>query len=206
MPLTINLKPKERLIVNGVVIENSAAPAKILIHNTASLLREKDILTEEQASSPARLCDIVAATLSLIQTVIRHDQITLTVAVPADLPAIRCRSQQIQQVLMNLLTNARDALNQRYPGHDANKRVIVSARQLPKAIIRLTVEDHGSGIPEELRTRIFDPFFSTKPRDQGTGLGLSISHGIVKDHGGELTVESEVGQWTRFHVDLPVGE
>jgi flagellar protein FlbT len=54
MPLTINLKPKERLIVNGVVIENSAAPAKILIHNTASLLREKDILTEEQASSPAR--------------------------------------------------------------------------------------------------------------------------------------------------------
>ena len=70
--------------------------------------------------------------------------------------------------------------------------------------VRLTVEDHGLGIPEELRERIFDPFFTTKPRDKGTGLGLSISHGIVKDHGGEMSVESEVGQWTRFQVDLPV--
>ena len=70
--------------------------------------------------------------------------------------------------------------------------------------VRLTVEDHGPGIPEGLRVRIFDPFFTTKPHDKGTGLGLSISHGIVKDHGGALSVESEVGQWTRFHVDLPI--
>jgi signal transduction histidine kinase len=55
-----------------------------------------------------------------------------------------------------------------------------------------------------VRVRIFEPFFTTKSRDKGTGLGLSISHGIVKDHDGELSVESEVGQWTRFHVDLPV--
>jgi len=68
-------------------------------------------------------------------------------------------------------------------------------------VVRLTVEDHGCGIPEDLRERVFDPFFTTKPRDKGTGLGLSISHGIVKDHGGQLWVESEFGQWTRFHVD-----
>jgi signal transduction histidine kinase len=65
------------------------------------------------------------------------------------------------------------------------------------------VEDHGSGIPEALRKRIFDPFFTTKPRDRGTGLGLSISHSIAADHGGQISVESEVGQWTRFHLDLP---
>jgi len=66
------------------------------------------------------------------------------------------------------------------------------------------VEDHGGGIPEKIRQRIFDPFFTTKPRDKGTGLGLSISHGIVKDHGGALSVESKEGEWTRFHVSLPI--
>jgi signal transduction histidine kinase len=67
----------------------------------------------------------------------------------------------------------------------------------------MTIEDHGNGIAAELRERIFDPFFTTKPREKGTGLGLAISHGIVKDHRGEIWVESEVGRFTRVHVDLP---
>jgi signal transduction histidine kinase len=162
---------------------------------------------EKQAHSPARMCDIVESTLSLIRAVMRHDQVTLEVDVPADLPQIKCRSQQIQQVIMNLLTNARDALNQRYPGNDANKKVAITARLIEKddrPWIRTTVEDHGPGVPEDLRERIFEPFFTTKPRDKGTGLGLSISHGIVKDHGGELSVESAVGEFTRFQLDLPV--
>ena len=70
--------------------------------------------------------------------------------------------------------------------------------------IRTTVTDAGPGVSEDVRERMFDPFFTTKPRDKGTGLGLSISHGIVKDHGGELTVESQIGEWTRVHLDLPV--
>jgi PAS domain S-box-containing protein len=162
---------------------------------------------EKQSHSPARMRDIVEATLSLIRAVMRHDQVTLEVDVPEDLPQIKCRSQQIQQVIMNLLTNARDALNQRYPGHDANKKVIISARRIERdgrPWIRTTVEDHGPGIPEDLRERIFEPFFTTKPRDKGTGMGLSITHGIVKDHGGELRVESTVGEFTRFHIDLPL--
>mgnify|MGYP001380094491 CR=1 FL=1 len=65
------------------------------------------------------------------------------------------------------------------------------------------MEDHGTGIPASARERVFDPFFTTKPRDQGTGLGLSVSHGIVKDHGGDIRVESEPGHWTRFYVELP---
>jgi signal transduction histidine kinase len=193
---------------------------------------------KESHHSPARPHDIVEATLSLTRAVMRHDQITLEVDVPTDLPQIKCRSQQLQQVIMNLLTNARDALNQRYPGPDEDKRIIISARMIEKSVnseplsvisyqssvarvdtdhcslitdnssfrrwLRLTVEDHGAGIPEDLRVRIFEPFFTTKPRDKGTGLGLSISHGIVKNHGGELRVESTVGEFTRFHVDLPL--
>ncbi len=175
----------------------------MIVKNLLSFARQDG----DTHGSPARMCDIVGGTLSLVRTVLRHDQVKLEVAVSDDLPRVKCRSQQIQQVLMNLLTNARDALNQKYPQHDPNKLVRIEAQQREHGgsqWIRLTVEDRGAGIPEGLRERIFDPFFTTKPRDKGTGLGLSISHGIAKDHAGALTVESEVGQWTRFHLDLPV--
>ncbi len=162
---------------------------------------------EKESHSPARIRDIVDETLSLVTAVLRKDQIRVEVDVPSDLPNVRCRSQQIQQVLMNLLTNARDALNARYPGFDEDKVVHVEAQNVSeggKRWIRLTVEDHGSGISEGDIDRIFDPFFTTKPRDRGTGLGLSVSHGIVRDHGGSLSVESEPGAYTRFIVKLPV--
>lgn len=70
--------------------------------------------------------------------------------------------------------------------------------------LRATVEDHGGGIADEVRDRLFDPFFTTKDRTKGTGLGLSISHGIVKDHQGELYIEPEPNEYTRFHLELPV--
>ena len=70
--------------------------------------------------------------------------------------------------------------------------------------IRVTVEDHGTGITPEVRERMFDPFFTTKSRDRGTGLGLSISYGIVQEHRGVMSVETEPGRFTRVHVDLPV--
>jgi PAS domain S-box-containing protein len=162
---------------------------------------------EKQAHSPARMADIVEQTLSLVRAVLQHDQITLTVDVPEDLPALKCRSQQLQQVVMNLLTNARDALNAKYPGYHADKTITVRVRpfeQGGRPWLRLTVADQGPGIPPEIQARIFDPFFTTKPRDQGTGLGLSISHGIVKDHNGVLYFETEPGIGTQFHLDLPV--
>ena len=172
-----------------------------IVHNLLTFSRD-----EKQNCSLARITDIVQRTLSLIRTVIRGDQITLTVNVPEDLPQLNCRSQQLQQVLMNLLTNARDALNERFPGHDPDKVIHLTAALFERQDgrwIRVTVEDHGIGITPEVRERMFDPFFTTKPRDKGTGLGLSISHGIVKEHQGELTVESEPGRFTRMHVDLP---
>ncbi len=162
---------------------------------------------EHQSHSPVLLSDIISSVLSLVQTVIRHDQIDLTVDIPDDLPKIKCRNQEIQQVLMNLMTNARDALNERYPGYDPNKKLQIHAQQVlqnDRPFIRTTIEDTGTGIQPETRDRLFDPFFTTKPKETGTGLGLSISYSIVKDHKGALTVESEPGSYTRFHVDLPL--
>ena len=185
----------------GEIIHETKRVATI-VRNLLAFARQ-----DKQGHSPARIPDIVQGTLSLVRTVLRHDQVTLEVDVPEDLPKVKCRSQQIQQVLMNLLTNARDALNEKHEGYHEDKVIRVSAGCLEEdgqAWCRLTIEDHGTGIPDEVRERMFDPFYTSKPRDQGTGLGLSISHGIVRDHGGRLEVETELGQWTRIHLHLPV--
>ncbi|MCP4679143.1 MAG: PAS domain-containing protein [Deltaproteobacteria bacterium] len=162
---------------------------------------------EKESHSPAKISNALDETLSLIRTIIQQDQITLQVDLPDDLPEINCRIQQIQQVLINLLINARDALNKRYPAYDPDKIISVTARCFEKdgrLWIRILVEDHGSGIPDEVRDRLSDPCFSIKYGTEGAGVGLSISHGIVKEHHGELSVKCEAGQYTCFQVDLPV--
>ncbi len=108
---------------------------------------------------------------------------------------------------MNLVTNARDALNERYDGFVTDKQITLSAHTFDRdgcPWIQICVADRGPGIPPELRERIFDPFFTTKGRDKGTGLGLAVSHGIATEHGGSLSVDSEPGVGTTFHLDLPV--
>ena len=173
-----------------------------IVRNLLSFARQNP-----QQRSPANLNDIIKSVLTLVQSVIRHDQITLEVDVPEGLPQMECHSQQLEQVLLNLLTNARDALNEKYPAYHEDKIIRVTARLFERdgaRWIRTTVEDHANGIPAEVRDRVLDPFFTTKPAGKGTGLGLSISHGIVKDHGGVLHFETESGRGTRFHMDLPV--
>lgn len=199
-------------------ISREAGRVAAIVRNLLTFAR-KD---ESPVRSQVRLCDILDSTMVLLKTLMRHDHIALELDVPEDLPAVRCQSQQIQQVLMNLLTNARDALNEKYPAPDENKKIRITAKVVGGAPdqergaglgsdsgrkwLSLSVRDYGAGIPEELHSRIFDPFFTTKPCNKGTGLGLSISHGIVKDHGGQLRVESEVGLWTEFVVDLPADD
>ncbi len=157
--------------------------------------------------SYSEIADIIHNTLSLVNVTFRKDQIAIVVNMADPLPKVRCRSQQIQQVLMNLLTNARDALNDKYPQFDENKIIeldvfLESIEDRPYVVIR--VKDHGNGIHASVINRIFEPFFSTKPKDQGTGLGLSISFGIIKDHQGILEVKSEVDKYTCFDVKLPI--
>jgi signal transduction histidine kinase len=113
-----------------------------------------------------------------------------------EIPRVRCYAGQLNQVFLNLLMNACDAMK------DEGKISIRSARG-PLGV-RLEFSDDGPGIPEDVRSRIFDPFFTTKPVGEGTGLGLSLSHGIIERHGGAIAVESAPGEGTRFVIDLPL--
>lgn len=162
---------------------------------------------DKQTHSYARIEDIVNQTVSLVSSIFRKDQIEIAVEIPPDLPSVKCRSQQIQQVLLNLLTNARDALNEKYPGYHEDKiiRLNVTAFERDgRRWIRMTVEDHGTGIADGDLPHIFEPFYSTKPKESGTGLGLSISFGIVRDHHGYFEIDSQKQRYTRIHCILPV--
>jgi signal transduction histidine kinase len=115
------------------------------------------------------------------------------------LPRLRFDVDKMKQVFLNLLMNASQA------SKDGQGLIRISTRHRPEARqVQIVFEDHGAGIPPEIMGRIFDPFFTTKKTGEGTGLGLSVSYGIIKDHGGDIQVESEPGQWTRFTIVLPL--
>ena len=159
-----------------------------------------------QQHSYAQIEEIIDKTLSLVNTIFRHDDISLNVDISKNISKIKCRSQQIQQVIMNLLTNARDSLNEKYPEYHDNKKINIECHEFFKdkrKWISITIEDFGTGIPEDIKYRIFDPFFTTKDKEKGTGLGLSISYGIVKEHHGEILLDSKEGEYTKFTIILP---
>lgn len=162
---------------------------------------------DRESHSLARICDVVTRVLDFCRKRIEKSHIVLQVDVPEDLPRILCRSEQLQQVMMNLLMNAVHALDERYPEPNPDKVLSVKAYVAPiegKDWLQLIVEDHGCGIQPEHIGRVFDPFFSTKDKDKGTGLGLSVSDGIVKSHAGSILLESEVNRFTRFTISLPL--
>jgi len=108
--------------------------------------------------------------------------------------------QDIGRVLLNLINNAFQA-----SAGVERPLVIVSTKLLPKGI-EISVQDNGPGIPDSIKDKIFQPFFTTKPTGQGTGLGLSLSYDIVKAHGGELKMETIESEGTRFIIHLPTDQ
>ena len=150
---------------------------------------------DEGDVNEADLNDGIESTAAIIVGHARKKSIELKMDL-SPLPPITCNAAKINQVIMNLMTNAIDA---------SPEGGTVSVRTRPETDgVRIEVLDTGCGIDPAVRDRIFDPFFTTKPVGQGTGLGLSISYGIVKDHGGTIEVESTLGEGACFVVHLPL--
>jgi PAS domain S-box-containing protein len=151
--------------------------------------------TEERG--PVELRRVLEAALRVTQNEIHHRARLVTDL--QDVPALQGNAQRLEQLFLNLLVNAVQAL----PDGRVDNEIRVSMKRGDAGDIVVEVADNGLGIPEEARSRIFDPFFTTKPVGLGLGLGLSICHGIVSAHGGTITVDSTMGHGTTFRVALP---
>ncbi|HKQ96685.1 MAG TPA: ATP-binding protein, partial [Candidatus Polarisedimenticolia bacterium] len=147
---------------------------------------------------PLDVATMATETLQLFEPHLRGRKIELRRAIESPLPRVIGNRGRLQQVLMNLLINAADAMPE---GGVLTLRVLTASGR-----VRILVEDTGVGIAPEHLEKIYDPFFTTKPRGQGTGLGLSVSYGIVKEHSGTLTAESAPGDGSRFVISLPIAE
>lgn len=155
------------------------------------------------------IISIMSDTLALTETQIRKDGIKLLLNIPAHLPEIIAHPQQIQQVFLNLISNARYALNQKFAGENKDKILKITGEAVTikhKPYVRITFYDKGTGISDDIMNKVMNPFVSTKPSGIGTGLGLSISHGILADHVGFISIDSVEGEHTKVTVELPVNK
>lgn len=157
--------------------------------------------------NPASIDMILSDTLTLIGEQIKKDGITIKKNIPHDLPFIKVNYQEIEQVFLNIISNARYALNQKFPDTDKNKYLEIKAEKKQKScssFVRISFYDRGTGIPSHIKDKVIKPFFSTKILGIGTGLGLSISHNIINDHGGKIMLDSVEGEFTKIIIDLPM--
>ncbi|MFZ4544060.1 MAG: two-component regulator propeller domain-containing protein [Saprospiraceae bacterium] len=125
----------------------------------------------------------------------------------ADLPKVEIVTQDIGRVLLNIITNAFFAVNEKNNKGETSYQPMVSLRTTfnsQNKTVNIAISDNGEGIPDRIKDKIFQPFFTTKPTGQGTGLGLSLAYDIIKAHGGQLNVESKEGEGTKFTIVLPV--
>jgi two-component system NtrC family sensor kinase len=138
---------------------------------------------------------VIRETLSLVDPMLRASKISVNAQLASPLPPVYGNTGKLQQVFMNLIMNARDAMP-----HGGELTV---ATECENSTVHVEVSDNGVGIPSDQLNKIFDPFFTTKSTSRGTGLGLAVTYGIIREHSGTIQVESAVGRGTSFRVDFP---
>jgi len=144
------------------------------------------------------LDQLIEKTLLLNENLLKLGHVTVKKVIAPDLPKMVGSPDLLQQVVINMISNAVEAMQ------PEGGTLQISAGLLENGTILLQFKDTGIGVPVENRSRLFEPFFTTKKKGKGVGLGLSVVYGIVKEHGGRIDVESQEGQGTVFRIELPV--
>jgi two-component system NtrC family sensor kinase len=173
-------------------IEKETKRCHTIVRGLLDFARERKPLVES-----LDINQVLDATLKLFEGQFLFQNIQVVREYNTQLPVVEADQSQLQQVFMNIILNAADAMN-------GTGRLVLATRESDTAgFVDIAISDTGSGIPPENLDRIFDPFFTTKGVGHGTGLGLSVSYGIVQNHGGDITASSTPGKGTTFTVSLP---
>jgi signal transduction histidine kinase len=190
--------------------ERLASAQKRLDEIARQTVRMRDIIdqfrifarTDEGAESAVDLGEVVRGAITIVGGTLRASGVRIETTMPDGLPLVRGRVVALEQVLVNLLVNARDAMDQT---PTAERRVEILGRPAPEAdAVILELRDHGPGIPPEVQSRLFEPFFTTKPVGKGTGLGLALAYGTIQGFGGSITIENHPEGGALAQIRLPL--
>jgi signal transduction histidine kinase len=181
-------------------VEQPLNDAREALERIRDIVRDVKLFSrpEDQTATPVDVQRVLDSSVRMAWNEIRHR--ARLVKEYGDVPHVLANESRLGQVLLNLLINAAQAIPE---GHADRDEIRLTTKTGAGGRVIVEVADTGCGIPRENLTRIFDPFFTTKPIGVGTGLGLAICHGIVKELGGRLDVDSEVGKGTVFRIELP---
>jgi signal transduction histidine kinase len=174
------------------IIEKETKRCRSIIDNLMRFAR-----AEHAEKKPTDIAQAIRDAVAIVDHQLGIKQVAIELDLAPGLPPVNGNANQLQQVVMNLMINAQQA----FAGKAGHVRVAASAAENRR--VRIEVGDDGPGIPPEIQSRIFEPFFSTKPAGEGTGLGLSVSYGIIKDHEGDISVNSAPGRGATFVITLP---
>jgi len=191
------LKKKQKIAyvlddIEDLIEESNDGAIRVrdIVQNLKSFSR-----VDQTEFTPADINECLESTLAIAMNEIKYKA-----SVEKDfgeLPLLPCYPQQLNQVFLNILVNAAQAIEE--------KGEIKIKTRAENGNVVITISDNGSGIPDDIKEKIFEPFFTTKDVGQGTGLGMSISYDIIKEHDGQIKIDSEAGQGTTFTIELPLG-
>lgn len=196
-------EPIEDEIIETLATEmdNHVDRASNIINHMREFGRQSDAKRVE-----VQINEAIEKALGIFSKQLELRQIELVMDLEEDLPPIKADSNRLEQVFINLLTNARDAIEAKGKSavYQRGEKRISLKTSVKKGMICIEVQDTGTGIPEAVRERIFDPFFTTKNAGKGTGLGLSISYGIIREYEGTIKVESQEDEGSTFILEFPI--
>jgi signal transduction histidine kinase len=177
---------------NLALIEKETKRCKTIVENLLRFARQEKALLE-----PIEVNPVIEDAMSIVNHQLELNNVKLSADLEPDLPKIKGTANQLQQVLLNLIMNAQQAMD------GAAGNVLVTTRATQDGGIEIRVQDDGPGIPNEIKDKILEPFFTTKPGGKGTGLGLSVSYGIITDHGGTISIRDSPGGGATFILLFP---